>query len=368
METVCGAFAIIIIVVLLILKDQHHGNHRTNQGKHSNSFGNHRTSSAGNYKAQTDHWVSTEDFQIQKSLMKPNCSEEQLDAFLTFLRQYKGGYVRRRNGRIAVQDYLGREKGDLKGIFYHVVLPNPNLSVSSKEEFRKYLLSVGVRGMEERPSYEVREGKLKNKYTDEDLFERKAVGNRGEQTVRDLLSQLGQEEYYVINGPAFRSGEEVQEYDHIVIGTTGVFLVETKAFGMTDGHVGKATLVIGEDDRWILQKERKSGETNREAAEKGQQKGKAPSAGTTAREVTSPSDQIARESRILQSLLTDYPVVIHPVLALSNTELQVDQRREEPYDILTADRLVSFIKDYPDRMDANDRMNILTDLNHRRIN
>lgn len=45
------------------------------------------------------------------------------------------------------------------------------------------------------------------------------------------MKKLDQENYAVINGPALKYGGQVKEFDHIVVGKTGVFCIETKAFG-----------------------------------------------------------------------------------------------------------------------------------------
>ena len=138
-------------------------------------------------------------------------------------------------GENSLSGFLNKEKGDLKGIFFNLVIANPNITVAQKEEFRHFLISIGVKGVDERPEYETRDSKLKNRKTDEDDYWRKEVGNTGEQIVRDELKKLDQKNYAVINGPALKYGGQVKEFDHIVVGKTGVFCIETKAFGMTDG-------------------------------------------------------------------------------------------------------------------------------------
>ncbi|MGN0395510.1 MAG: hypothetical protein ACI4EF_09110 [Coprococcus sp.] len=79
----------------------------------------------------------------------------ELQNFLVFLKKYQGGYVRRKSDQIVYQDFLGKEKGDLKGIFFNIVVPNPNISTKEKEEFR-YLKGIGVNGIDKRPDYETR--------------------------------------------------------------------------------------------------------------------------------------------------------------------------------------------------------------------
>ena len=65
-----------------------------------------------------DKWVSKEKFQREKKKLHPHFSEEEFRRFCAFLKSYQGGYVRRRSGKIVYQDFLNKEKGDLKGIFF----------------------------------------------------------------------------------------------------------------------------------------------------------------------------------------------------------------------------------------------------------
>ena len=67
--------------------------------------------------SKKNKWVSTDDFEKEKKKLRPNCSDMELQNFLVFLKKYQGGYVRRKSGQIVYQDFLGKEKGDLKGIF-----------------------------------------------------------------------------------------------------------------------------------------------------------------------------------------------------------------------------------------------------------
>ena len=92
-----------------------------------------------------DKWVSKEKFQREKKKLHPHFSEEEFRRFCAFLKSYQGGYVRRRSGKIVYQDFLNKEKGDLKGIFFNLVIANPNITVAQKEEFRQFWISIGVK-------------------------------------------------------------------------------------------------------------------------------------------------------------------------------------------------------------------------------
>lgn len=293
--------------------------------------------------SKKDQWVSTEDFQREKLKIKPYCSEEDFLAFLRFLYSYEGGYVRRRSGQIIYQDYLGKEKGDLKGIFYNVVIPNPNIATPTKEEYRRFLVGIGVTGVEKRPSYETRDSKLRNNKTDDEEFQRKEVGNQGEQVVRDILEKLDSSTYAVINGPVLKSNDVKKEYDHLVIGKTGVFSIETKAFGMSYGKPEKAALYINEGDKWIIRKNKNN------------------------RELVSPTEQVLAEQKHLESIIS-YPVPVHSILVLSNTELFVKNNIKLPYDIIKANELAEYIENYKDDLSDNDKMFILQDIDASRIN
>lgn len=291
-----------------------------------------------------NQWVSADEFQKQKLKMKPHCSEADFLAFMQFLQEYKGGYVRRRSGQIVYQDYLGKEKGDLKGIFFNIIVPNPNLKSSQKEQFRMFLISIGVNGVSLRPAYETRDSKLRNNKDEGEEYRRKEVGNKGEQIVRDFLKELDAYEYSVINGPVIKMGNVVKEYDHIIVGRSGVFAIETKAFGMTDGVPGKASLFIDSGDKWSIRKNKNN------------------------RELTSPTKQVMEEKKHLEDVIASCPVVVHPVLVLSNTELFIKNNIELPYDIVRADKLEEFIMSYKDNLTESDKMFVLQDIDECRVN
>ena len=290
-----------------------------------------------------NEWVSTAAFKVEKGRLKPYCSKEDFDRFMSFLQSYKGGYVRRKYGEIVYQGYLGSEKGELKGVFYRLIVPNPNLSIKDKEEFRKFLRSIGVIGVNDRPSYETRDSKLKNREKNEDDFQRKEVGNKGEQDVRSVLYDLDRQKYSVINGAVLKYGDKTKEFDHIVVGNTGLFILETKAFGMTEGRPCKAGLFIDKGDKWIIRK-----------------KG-------TNRDIISPTTQVLEEKEKIEQIIS-CPVIIHSVVVLSNTELFIKQNIDLPYDVIRIDKLKSYIEDYNDKLTENDKITVLHDLNNSRVN
>lgn len=296
-------------------------------------------------KNKKSKWISREDFENRKKQLTPNLSEKELADFVAFLKDYKGGYVRRRSGQIVYQDFTGKEKGDLKGIFWHLVFPNHNIGTKQKENFRLYLNSIGVIGLEKRPPYETRDSKLTNKNVGEEHI-RKEVGNIGEKIVRDALSKLENQGYLVINGPMLEYDGAVREYDHIVIGENGVFYIETKAFGMTDGISTKCTLFIDPGDKWIIRKNK------------------------TNRELVSPTEQIMSAKQHLENILSDaYLMDVYPILVLSNSEIYIKNNIKLPYDLVRVDELCNCIKNKANKsITKNDRMSIAMSIDKNRKN
>ena len=288
-------------------------------------------------------WILREDFEKEKRKMHTQFSELEFDNFFYFLKNYGGGYVRRSYGKIVYQDYLPREKGDLKGIFYRLVVPNHNINSAKKEEFRKYLISIGVTGVENRPEYETRAAKLVNRETEEQNYIRKEVGNLGEELARAELSKLIPLGYKVINGPRLKWNKKVHEYDHILIGNNGVFCVETKAFGMTDGKDTVTKLLISSSDQWTIKK------------------------GEKIRQVKSPTSQILAEKLHLEEILLKKFIPVNPVLLLCNRKLTVDQREELLYPVIKIDGIVEYIHNFKGHITETDKEYILRAIDGSRV-
>ena len=238
----------------------------------------------------------------------------------------------------------GKEKGDLKGIFFNIVVPNPNISTKEKEEFRRYLKEIGVNGIDKRPNYETRDSKLRNNKKDEEYI-RKEVGNIGEQIVRNALKRLEELGYSVINGPVLKYDGVSKEYDHIVIGDNGVFCIETKAFGLSGGKACKASLFIDPNDKWII---RKNGMN---------------------RDLESPTQQVVDEKKLLEKIINlSCFLEVHPILVLCNTELYIKNNIELPYDVVRIDALIECIQNCKDSITESDRLCVLSDIDRNRIN
>lgn len=287
------------------------------------------------------------DFERQKKLLHLNCSREEYLDFFRFIKKYPGGYYRRRNGKVVWRDYTGKEKGDLKGIFFNIVFPSSNLTSEEKEEFRMYIVSKGVSGLNYRPDYETRDGKLTNRNTDEDEFERKEVGNKGEEVVRNKLNRLKSMGFLVINGPVLEIDNKRVEYDHIVIGNNGVFALETKAFGTSKEGGDRASLFIDKGDKWIL---RKNGNN---------------------RELKSPTEQVCREREHLKQILysAKEKIDVTSVLVLSNSELFLKNNIKLDYDVVSVNNLEEYIiNTRTERIVEDEKMLIAEIIDDHRVN
>ena len=151
-------------------------------------------------------------------------------------------------------------------------------------------------------------------------------------------------DFAVINGPVLKYGSTKKEYDHIVEGPTGVFCIETKAFGMSEGQSRKGTLLIDAGDKWYICNE-------------GQK-----------REVKSPTAQMTDEKTLLADVLNEFIIDVRPILVLSNNELTVKQNAELSYVVLKADELEGYIRDNKDKVLENDRMFIVKTIDDARVN
>ncbi len=298
----------------------------------------------GSRVGRKSKWINTAEFEKRKKALKLHCSEQEFTEFFDFLQQYEGGYIRRRNGQIVQREYLNREKGDLKGIFFNIIMPNPNLHSYQKEEFRKFLRSIGVTGVDARPDYETRDTSLRNRETDFDSFHRKEVGNAGEELIRKTLKELEQTGYHTINGAKLKFGNTVKEYDHIVVSLHGVFVIETKAFGMTNGEAVKCGVFIDPDDHWILRKKQ------------------------TNKDLHSPTEQITAAVQHLSLILQNIMFSVHGIVVLSNENVFIKQNIELPYQVVRIDALTEALRSVNDHLTESDIRIVLHAIDESRVN
>lgn len=291
-------------------------------------------------------WVDRNDFVEWKQKISNYCDEQILEEFMTFLKEYKGGYLKRRNGKIVFQDFLGKEKGDLKGIFYNIIVPSRHISVKEKENFRNYLCSIGVNGLENRPAYEKRDGKLKADTNNKEEYRRKLVGNRGERKVRDALKELDTNNFFVVSGIMLKTNGQVKEFDHIIISDNAMFILETKAFGMAENENGtdRAELYIDENDNWKIKKYGKF------------------------RNVKSPTKQIEGQKDFMKNFVGEIILDARYILVLSNSQLKVRQKKECNYEILNIEETLKFIKEYKGEMSISDKFQLISKIEQNRVN
>lgn len=165
------------------------------------------------------------------------------------------------------------------------------------------------------------ETQRKEKYSQE-----KESGDVGESRVRESLKWL--DPSYVQIQPLSKdySGNACiylqnpdylnvkQEYDHIVVGKTGVFLIETK------NYTGK--LIIDKYGNWrrILQDGREAGMKN-------------------------PLEQVRKHEKVLRSFLDD-SVSVTSIICIANDLAIIEGGENSPLPIIKSDLLVEFIENY----------------------
>ena len=293
-----------------------------------------------------DKWVDSQEFEQWKQKISRDCNTQNLQEFQNFLRRYGGGYVRRKHGEIVWQEFLGREKGDLKGIFYQLVVPSKQISITHKEQFRSLLMEIGVTNVDKRPQYEARDGKLKNKAQDIEERNRKQSGNRGEKIVRDNLEILKKENYFIVSGVVLQYEGKIKKFDHIVIGENGIFILETKAFGLSEDVLkdSHAQLLIEGPDEWTLKKN-------------GQ-----------ARILQSPTEQVLAQRNFMERFVEEFMTDVNNVLILANPDLKLHQKIHLDYDVVQVQNLCQYIRHTEGNLPYNDRLALVSKINEHRKN
>ncbi len=139
------------------------------------------------------------------------------------------------------------------------------------------------------------------KWLDKDylIVDKNSIGKYGENTV-------------MLNNPAFL--DEPQEYDHIIIGKQGVFLIETK------NYAGK--LIVDSQGNWIR--------IRKDGAEEGER---------------NPLQQIRRHEKLLKSILHQ-SVPIISVICMAHPKMIIEGSENCVIPIVKSDMLVEFIENY----------------------
>ncbi len=250
----------------------------------------------------------TRKFEDWKMKISGGADEKLLLDYMDFLRTYPGSRVRHKGRKKVIYSYTGKELGTLKGIFLNIIAPTPRLYTQSKEQFREFLIGLGVSGLSERPNYEERSGKLRvGKNLSE--FDRriKTVGNIGEKMVRAALEKLPPE-YKSVSGIYLEiEGTLRLELDHVVIGPTGMYILETKAFGITpEGVNNRLVLFINKNGEWSK-------------TEHGR-----------ITPLPSPEEQIIRQQQIMQDFLKPINVIPRVILVLANRKAALGRIEKRP--------------------------------------
>lgn len=114
---------------------------------------------------------------------------------------------------------------------------------------------------------------------------------------------------------------ESQEYDHIVVGPQGVFVIETKNY--------KGKLIIDDDGNWIRDKEN------------GEQEGE-----------RNPLEQIRRHEKLLRSIVGNIDVI--SIICLSHPKVIIEGAKNCPVKIIKSDLLCEYIENYKGDKKYND--------------
>lgn len=281
-------------------------------------------------------YISDKQFQSWKKKISSNCTSFNLDEFSNFLqREYRGcrqieEYPDDSSEKITRYEFSKKEMGDLKGVFINVVAKSRNLTQIEKETFRKLLNELGVRGLEDRPAYEIRDGKLSiEKHLSEDDFMKKKAGNGGEKKIRQLLEPFKKLDYRVINGIKLRNRGFTVEIDHLVISSQGVFVIETKAYGISEnGDDQECKISVDKSGKWIMhRKSKKNGYW-------------------FPKEISDPSVQISRQRSFFERMCNDVllqSIKINYVLVLANSKAQIQNVHHDDFDMISINNLAEYL-------------------------
>lgn len=309
-------------------------------------------------------YLDNSSFIRMKKMISSRCTEDTLSEFSNFIvHRYHGSkiiYPDDYNSKDPDRSdlkvvYTNKELADLKGIFLSVVVKAKYISIIKKEEFRRDLLALGVTGIEERPDYELRDGKLRmEKDLNQDEAKRKKVGNDGERKIRESLEPLKKKNYKVINGLKLVNKGKKIEIDHVVISNHGVFILETKAFGISEeGKDQACRLELLEDGRWLLYKKSKKNSY------------------WYNRELNSPSDQLLRQQKFFNELfddMIDSKMKIKYAMVLANSKIEVVEKTKPFFDMVKVDELEKYLSSRGFSM-SEDRINfILMRIDNHRVN
>lgn len=205
-----------------------------------------------------------------------------------------------------------REWNSLRNTFF-IIKNSRNVSEDNKESLYKLLLFKGCNMpmMTFKTSEKVNEIEKKIKKSGED----------GERKVNYMLRWLPKE-YKIMSNVKLNSSLESQEFDNIVVGPNGIFHIETKNFGGSEG----CKIKITEDGSWIkIINNVESG-------------------------IESPEFQIMRHSRVIkENLDRNYGVdkyKAYPLIVLSNPKTILEGAANCKTPVMKAEKTVDYISNY----------------------
>lgn len=276
-----------------------------------------------------DDGMTSLDFENEIYRINEHCTELSLKLFRGFLEKYQ-----ERNPRAFSQ----KEKGELRSLFYDVVVPESDVAIVTKEQFRKYLRGIGVDEMNIRPRYnQCIINHLDGNDAKDFYFE-----NYGDIKVGDCLKKgLDPNQYYVIDGATFVDGDKKKVFPHIVVGDSGAFLVNTRDLGtkIHEEGIDPTVINIEKGDKWSIKK------NNNEVR------------------MVSPTSDMLDGKTFMENAMGDMLLEVHPVLVFPDEQLSVHQEEELPYKVIGTRNLCNYIKDYPSRMSISERTEVISRLN-----
>ncbi|ACB84434.1 nuclease-related domain-containing protein [Natranaerobius thermophilus] len=193
---------------------------------------------------------------------------------------------------------------------FSMVNNSEHVSYSKKERLKNLLIKKGVH---------VGGIKLKKnrKEIKEENFE---IGNKGEEEVKHNLNFMKVNGYHILNNVKLSSPAGRQEIDHIIIGETGIFHVETKAFK------GQGKIVIDEDGNWFKEM------------------------GNKTSVIKNPIAQVDRHDSVIKNLLKNQlpgtEKFVTPVIVIATESFIIKGRKNCPVTVLKAEELSQFVKNY----------------------
>jgi hypothetical protein len=197
---------------------------------------------------------------------------------------------------------------------------NERMTKSSKRKNEKVISTL------KNSSTEKKSAKKRIRITPKFNNENVGDGERGENNVNFQLSFLPYE-YVIIEGNCqnkYRNDcilikdenlvDAYQEFDHLIVGTQGVFNIETKGY--------KGQIVIDENGKWYTKKANSD----------------------EVKSLESPVGQVLRHSNILKSFLGEVPVI--DIICMANKELIMRGENNSPIKIVQTDMLLNYIQNY----------------------